>query len=101
VDLEGGTHALRMWIRVYRWDGSIWVDVKPEGWGSLSASGYLKLDGMPVDTNTYGGSAHPYRIELWADGSLVRAVGDTAAGQPEFRAYAWAGNVTSWSCPTP
>jgi hypothetical protein len=87
------------WIKVYRWNGSIWIDVKPEGYGPLSASGYLKLDGMLVDTDTYGGAGHPYRVELWAAGSLIAAVGDTAAGQSEFRVYAYTDNYTPWACP--
>jgi hypothetical protein len=41
------------------------------------------------------------RVEQWANGSMIRAVGDTAARQPEFRAYAYTDNVTPWSCPTP
>jgi hypothetical protein len=89
------------WIKVYRWDGSAWVDVKPAGFGSVSASGYLKIDGLSVDTATYGGSGQPYRVELWANGSLIRAVGDTAAGQPEFRVYAYTDNYTPWACPAP
>jgi hypothetical protein len=89
------------WIKVYRWDGSAWVDVKPDGYGSVSASGYLKIDGLSVDTATYGGAGHPYRVELWANGSLIRAVGDTAAGQSEFRVYAYADNYTPWACPAP
>lgn len=86
------------WVKVYRWDGSSWIDVKPEGYGPLSASGYLKLDGMLVDTDTYGGNGHPYRVELWTDGSLIAAVGDTTAGQSEFRIYANTDNVTPWAC---
>jgi hypothetical protein len=89
------------WIKVYRWDGSSRVDVKPEGYEPLSASGYLKLDGMLVDTDTYGGNGHPYRVELWAGGSLIAAVGDTAAGQSEFRVYANTDNITPWSCAAP
>ena len=88
------------WIKVYRWDGSSWIDVKLEGYGRMSASGYLKLDGMLVDTDTCGGNGHPYRVGLWAGGSLIAAVGDTAAGQSEFRVYANTDNVTPWACAT-
>jgi hypothetical protein len=89
------------WIKVYRWDGSTWVDVNPHGYGPLSASGYLKLDGMYVDTGLFGGAGNPYRVELWAGGSLITAVGDTAAGQPEFRVYPYTDNYTPWGCPAP
>jgi hypothetical protein len=38
-------------------------------------------------TGPFGGAGNPYRVELWANGSLIRAVGDSAAGQQEFRVY--------------
>ncbi len=44
---------------------------------------------------------NPYRVELWAHGSLVRAVGDTGAGQSEFRVYLNTDNATPWACPAP
>jgi hypothetical protein len=89
------------WIKVYRWDGSSWVDVNSNGYGPLNASGYLKLDGMYVDTDLYGDAGNPYRVELWADGSLITAVGNTAAGQSEFRVHAETDNATPWACPAP
>lgn len=89
------------WIKVYRLESSGWVDVNPAGYGPLSPQGNLKLDGMLVDSGRYGEAGHPYRVELWASGSRIRAVGDTSAGQPEFRVRAGGDSVTPWSCPAP
>lgn len=89
------------WIKVYRLEGDTWTDVNPHGWGALSRSGYLKLDGMLVNAGYYGAAGHPYRVELWANGGLVTAVGDTAHGQPAFRVRAGADNPTPWACPAP
>jgi hypothetical protein len=77
------------------------VDVNPRGWGAISPSGYLKIDGLSVDVARYGGRGHPYRVELWANGVLIRSVGNTARGEPEFRVRAGADNYTPWSCPAP
>lgn len=89
------------WIKVYRLDGDQWVDLNPHGWGPIDASGFLKIDGMPVDVPRYGASGHPYRVELWAEGSLIRSVGNTANGEPEFRVYVARDNYTPWGCPAP
>ena len=88
------------WIKVYQRmaDGS-WQDIKPEGWGAMDVTGYLKIDGLPVDTLLYGDEGHPYRVELWSQGRLVRSVGHTEAGQPPFVIRAGADNVTPWQCP--
>lgn len=89
------------WIKIYRKlsDGS-WQDMNPQGWGPLNKSGNLKIDGLPVDA-TYGGQGHPYRVELWADGSLIRSVGNTGRGEPEFRVFSFTDNRTPWGCPAP
>ncbi len=76
-------------------------DVHPNGFGPLNTRGDLKLDGMTVDHDRYGDAGHPYRVELWANGAVVRAVGDTGQGQPEFRVRANADNPTPWGCPAP
>ncbi len=89
------------WIMVYRWDGANWVDVNPHGYGPIAASGYLKLDGMYVDTGTFGGYGNPYWVQLWANGSLVTEVGNTGAGQPQFVVYPETDAYTPWSCPAP
>ncbi len=89
------------WIKAYRWDGSMWVDVNPRGWGAVSASGFLKIDGLPVDVARYGGAGQPYRVELWANNVLIRSVGNTSRGEPEFRIRPGVDNHTPWGCPAP
>jgi hypothetical protein len=89
------------WIKVYRLEGTQWVDIQPKGFGAMSPAGNLKLDGLAVDMLRYGSAGHPYRVELWADGSLIRAVGDTANGQPAFRVYPDRDSYTPWGCPAP
>jgi hypothetical protein len=90
------------WIKAYQLqpDGT-WLDIKPEGWGAIDASGYLKIDGLPVDFFRYGYAGHPYRVELWAEGRIIRSVGNTAVGEPEFRIRPDADNYTPWGCPAP
>lgn len=88
------------WIKVYQRmaDGS-WQDMRPEGWGAMDVTGHLKIDGLPVDTLLYGDQGHPYRVELWSQGRLVRSVGHTEAGQPPFVIHAGVDNATPWQCP--
>lgn len=93
--------ARTSWTKVYRLQGGQWVDVNPQGWGPVSESGFLKIDGLIVDTERYGEQGHPYRVELHVDGSLACAVGDTARGQPEFRVQPGQDNQTPWGCPAP
>jgi hypothetical protein len=90
------------WVKVYRLeaDGS-WVDMAPRGIGAICATGYLKIDGLPVDHDRYGDAGHPYRVEQWIDGSLVRSVGYIQRGEPEFRVRPYADNYTPWSCSPP
>jgi hypothetical protein len=86
------------WIRVYRRDGNgNWYRSIPRGVGSIHASGYLKLDGLPVDAK-YGGAGEPYWIEQWIDGKVARSVGNTDRGEPEFRIRPGADNYTPWQC---
>jgi len=89
------------WIKVYRLENGQWQDLNPHGWGPVDATGFLKIDGMPVDPWAYGSSGQPYRVELWASGALIRSVGDTDRGEPEFRVYPGADSVTPWGCPAP
>jgi hypothetical protein len=89
------------YVKVYRAESGRWLDTNPRGYSPISANGYLKLDGMVVDTTTYGNQGHPYRVELWADGRLIRSVGNTANGEPAFRVRAFADNYTPWGCPAP
>jgi hypothetical protein len=92
-----GTYS---WVKVYRMekDGS-WTDVHPQGYGSIEATGWVKVSGLSVDYATYGDAGHPYRVEQWVDGSLVRSVGNTARGEQAFRVKAGQDNFTPWQCP--
>jgi hypothetical protein len=89
------------WIKVYRLDGDRWTDVNPQGFGPVSGSGYVKIDGLPVDQSRYGNAGHPYRVELWANRVLIRSVGNTSRGEPEFRVRAGMDSRTPWGCPAP
>lgn len=88
------------WIRVYRKDpgSGEWYRAIPRGVGSIHASGYLKIDGLPVDLVRYGGAGEPYWIEQWIDGKVARSVGNTSRGEAEFRIRAGADNFTPWQC---
>lgn len=86
------------WIKLYRLDGNNkWVSMG-RGIGSISASGYLKIDGLPVDTGRFGNSGEPYKIEQWIDGRVVRSIGDFLKGEAEFRMKPFADNTTPWGC---
>jgi hypothetical protein len=86
------------WIKIYRLDGNNkWYSIG-KGIGSVSASGILKIDGLPVDSNRFGGSGEPYKIEQWVGGKVVQSTGDFYAGQPEFRLRTFADNYTPWQC---
>ncbi|MDQ4075717.1 MAG: PA14 domain-containing protein [Chloroflexota bacterium] len=88
------------WIKVYRLGANgQWEDMKAQGYGSFEATGWLKVDGLPVDYARYGDAGHPYRIEQWVDGQLAHSVGDTSKGQPAFRIYAGKDSLTPWQCP--
>ena len=50
----------------------------------MSASGFLKIDGLPVDENRFGGASEPYKGGGWIDGK-VAATGDFQRGEPIFR----------------
>jgi len=87
------------WIRVYRKDGDgKWYRAIPRGVGSIHASGYLKIDGLPVDIARFGGAGEPYWIEQWIDGKVARSVGNTDQGDAEFRIRPNADNYTPWGC---
>jgi hypothetical protein len=89
------------WVKVYRLDGNRWTDTNPRGYTPISANGFLKLDGMVVDTALYGNAGHPYWVELWADGRVIRSVGNTGRGEPAFRVKAFQDSNTPWGCPAP
>jgi hypothetical protein len=86
------------WIKVYRLTPTNqWEDLKPSGWGPISASGELKIDGLPVDSY-YGMDGQPYKVELWVSGKMIRSEGDINAGQPAFRIKPGEDARTSWPC---
>ncbi len=88
------------WIKVYQMQANgTWLDMKPEGYGSIEATGWLKVDGLPVDFTRYGAAGHPYRVEQWVDGRMVRSIGATERGEVAFRIRADQDNFTPWQCP--
>jgi hypothetical protein len=88
------------WIKVYQLqpDGS-WKHMNARGYGSIEPTGWLKIDGLPVDYARYGDAGHPYRVEQWIDGQLVRSVGATERGEAPFRIRGAQDNYTPWQCP--
>lgn len=87
------------WIKLYRLDGNNqWQPLGP-GIGSINPTGYLKIDGLPVDIFRFGGAGEPYKVEQWIDGRVVRSTGDFQRGEPEFRVRPFADNYTPWGCP--
>lgn len=86
------------WIKLYRLDGNNqWYSIG-RGIGSISASGFLKIDGLPIDVGRFGGAGEPYKIEQWIDGRVARSTGDFQRGEPEFRIRPFADNQTPWGC---
>lgn len=86
------------WIKLYRLDGSNkWYSIG-RGIGSINPTGYLKIDGLPVDTGRFGNGGEPYKIEQWIDGRVVQSTGDYQRGQPEFRIRPFADSSTPWGC---
>jgi hypothetical protein len=86
------------WIKLYRLNGANqWVAIS-RGIGSINPTGFLKIDGLPVDVNRFGGAGEPYKVEQWVDSRVVRSTGDFQRGEPEFRVRAFADNYTPWQC---
>ena len=86
------------WIKLYRLDGNNrWYSIG-RGIGAIEASGFLKIDGLPVDRGRFGDVGEPYKIEQWVDGQVRQSTGDFQNGQPEFRVRAFADNYTPWGC---
>jgi hypothetical protein len=90
------------WVKAYQLAGDgNWLDINPRGWGPIAPSGILKIDGLPVDYMRWGAAGNPYKIEVWADGHIIRSTGNTAAGEPEWRLRPDTDNYTPWACPIP
>lgn len=86
------------WVKVYRLGANNqWEDVKPEGYGPTEAGGVVRLFGMPVSA-LYGWDGQPYKVELWASGSLISTEGDVLAGQKPLLLQPGGAIRTSWSC---
>jgi hypothetical protein len=86
------------WIKVYRLTpDNVWEDLKPAGWGPISASGEIKIDGLPIDPY-FGAAGQPHKVELWVNGKLVQTEGDIGKGQPYFRIAPGQDAHTSWPC---
>lgn len=87
------------WIRVYTRDGNgVWVRAIAKGVGSVVPSGYLKIDGLPVDPYRFGEKGQPYWIEQWVNNVMVKSTGNTDRGEAEFRIYPYRDNYTPWQC---
>lgn len=86
------------WIWIYRLsDKNIWVRIG-RGIPSINPSGYLKIDGLPVDASRFGTRGEPYKIEQVIDNHITNSVGDFLKGQKEFRIFPFVDNRTPWSC---
>ena len=86
------------WIKLYRLNNANqWVAIG-RGIGSIDPTGFLKIDGLPVDVNRFGGAGEPYKVEQWVDNRVVQSTGDFLRGEPEFRVRAFADNYTPWRC---
>ena len=86
------------WIKLYRLDGNNnWVSIG-RGIGTVNPSGFLKLDGLPVDTNRFGDRGEPYKVEMWVNSRVATSTGDFQRGEPEFRVRAFVDNYTPWQC---
>ena len=86
------------WIKLYRLDtNNRWVSMG-RGIGAINPTGFLKIDGLPVDVNRFGNAGEPYKVEQWIDGKVARSTGDFLRGEPEFRVRPFADNATPWGC---
>lgn len=86
------------WIKLYRLDGNNnWVSIG-RGIGTVNPSGFLKIDGLPVDTDRFGDRGEPYKVEMWVNSRVVTSTGNFQRGEPEFRVRAFADNFTPWQC---
>lgn len=86
------------WIKLYRLNSANqWIAIS-RGIGAINPTGFLKIDGLPVDVNRFGGAGEPYKVEQWIDNRVVQSTGDFQRGEPEFRVRAFADNYTPWQC---
>jgi hypothetical protein len=84
------------WVKVYRrMPDNTWQRMNPGGTGPIDPSGRIKIDGLPVEF-VYGDKGQAYRVEIWEQGRMLRSVGNTDAGQPEWILYPFRDNYTPW-----
>jgi hypothetical protein len=95
---EGVALVKLTWRPVSQEGSGGWIDLSPVGFASWAASGYLKIDGLSVDINTFGDAGQPYRVEQWVDGQLVYSTGNFQAGEPTFLVRPYVDNYTPWQC---
>lgn len=86
------------WIKLYRLDANNNWQSLGRGIGAIQPSGFLKIDGLPVDQDRFGGAGEPYRVELWVNGSVQLSTGNFQVGEPEFRVRLFVDNYTPWGC---
>ena len=88
-------------IRVFRREGPAesreWVRITSKGLGAISATGYTKINGLPID-DEFRTDGHPYWVEIWQDGVILRSVGNTDRGEPSWRLFPDQDNYTPWQC---
>ena len=53
-----------------------------EGIGAINPTGFLKIDGLPINVNRFGNAGEPYKVEQWIDGKVARSTGDFLRGEP-------------------
>ena len=87
------------WIKLYRLDTKgNWYSIG-RGIGAINASGFLKIDGLPVDVNRFGNTGEPYKVEQWFNGQVTQSTGDFQRGEAVFRIRPFVDNYTPWGCP--
>lgn len=97
------------YLRVERWDGP---EAGPKGMSaeeserhwvyigsyySQKNSGYVKIDGMQVDTNRYR-DGHPYRVAQVISSIYRQSVGGRERDAKEFRVYPYTDSHTPMTC---
>lgn len=91
----------QMYVRLYRLDGNNQWERVPGHFITYRDDGYLKIDGLNVNTTRFGGRGEPYKIEAVREGSVILSIGDVLVGETAFRVFPFEDNRTPWACPTP
>ena len=81
-------------VRWERWDKY------KVNYGSRTANGSIKVDGLPVNIFVFGDEGEPYKVELYVNGELQGVIGDILAGQDPFLVMPARDNyIKQWSAP--